>query len=189
MYSAAAAAKSLQSCLTLCDPIDGCPPGSAVPGILQARIPEWVAISISICSPAKSGFAYFCKMKKFIRVQPHSLIYILSQDCFHATMAKLSNCHKGHMTQSIIYSYHLACHRKSLNNLLTTYTLSFHVLIHKMGIIIMSPHNDKILNMVLFTNHLAASWNIISTHTCWCFTFVLILFLPLSLPPKRLFIF
>jgi len=43
----AAAAKSLQSCLTLCDPIDGSPPGSSVPGILQARILEWVAISFS----------------------------------------------------------------------------------------------------------------------------------------------
>ena len=39
---AAAAAKSLQSCLTLCDPIDGTPPGSSVPGILQARVLEWV---------------------------------------------------------------------------------------------------------------------------------------------------
>ena len=44
---AAAAAKSLQSCLTLCDPIDGSPPGSPVPRILQARILEWVAISFS----------------------------------------------------------------------------------------------------------------------------------------------
>ena len=43
----AAAAKSLQSCLTLCDPIDGSPPGSAVPGILQARTLEWVAVSFS----------------------------------------------------------------------------------------------------------------------------------------------
>ena len=42
-----ATAKSLQSCLTLCDPIDGSPPGSPVPGILQARILEWVAISFS----------------------------------------------------------------------------------------------------------------------------------------------
>ena len=46
MY-AAAAAKSLQSCLILCDPIDGSPPGSPVPGILQARTLEWVAISFS----------------------------------------------------------------------------------------------------------------------------------------------
>ena len=42
-----AAAKSLQSCPTLCDPIDGSPPCSPVPGILQARILEWVAISFS----------------------------------------------------------------------------------------------------------------------------------------------
>ena len=45
--AAAAAAKSLQLCPTLCDPIDGSPPGSPVPGILQARILEWVAISSS----------------------------------------------------------------------------------------------------------------------------------------------
>ena len=43
--AAAAAAKLLQSCPTLCDPIDGSPPGSPVPGILQARTLEWVAIS------------------------------------------------------------------------------------------------------------------------------------------------
>ena len=43
----AATAKSLQSCPTLCDPIDGSPPGSPVPGILQVRILEWVAISFS----------------------------------------------------------------------------------------------------------------------------------------------
>ena len=43
----AAAAKSLQSCPTLCDPLDGSPPGSAVPGILQARTVEWAAISFS----------------------------------------------------------------------------------------------------------------------------------------------
>ena len=44
---AAAAAKSLQSCPTLCDPIDGSPPGSPVPGILQARTLEWGAIAFS----------------------------------------------------------------------------------------------------------------------------------------------
>ena len=43
----AAAAKSLQSCPTLCDPKDGSPPGSPIPGILQARTLEWVAISFS----------------------------------------------------------------------------------------------------------------------------------------------
>ena len=45
--AAAAAAKSLQSCPTLCNPIDGSPPGFPVPGILQARTLEWVAISFS----------------------------------------------------------------------------------------------------------------------------------------------
>ena len=47
MSAAAAAAKSLQSCPTLCDPIDGSPPGSPVPGILQARVLEWGAIAFS----------------------------------------------------------------------------------------------------------------------------------------------
>ena len=52
--AAAAAAKSLQSCPSLCDPTDGSPPGSAVPGILQARTLEWVAISFSKCVKVKS---------------------------------------------------------------------------------------------------------------------------------------
>jgi len=47
VWFAAAAAKSLQSCPTLCDPIDGSPPSFPVPGILQARTLEWVAISFS----------------------------------------------------------------------------------------------------------------------------------------------
>ena len=47
VLASAATAKSLQSCPTLCDPIDGSPPGSPIPGILQARTLEWVAISFS----------------------------------------------------------------------------------------------------------------------------------------------
>ena len=47
IYTYIYTAKSLQSCPTLCDPIDGSPPGSPVPGILQARTMEWVAISFS----------------------------------------------------------------------------------------------------------------------------------------------
>ena len=47
LLTAAAAAKSLQSCPTLCDPVEGSPSGSPVPGILQARTLEWVAISFS----------------------------------------------------------------------------------------------------------------------------------------------
>ena len=58
----AAAAKSLQSCLTLCDPIDGSPPGSAIPGILQARTLEWVAISFS------NAWKWKVKVKSLSRV-------------------------------------------------------------------------------------------------------------------------
>ena len=47
VIGSAAAAKPLQSCPTLCDPIDGSPPGSPIPGILQARILEWVAIGVN----------------------------------------------------------------------------------------------------------------------------------------------
>ena len=61
---AAAPAKSLQSCPTLCDPIDGSPPGSPVPGILQARTLEWVAIAFSNAWKRK------VKVKLFSRVQP-----------------------------------------------------------------------------------------------------------------------
>ena len=61
--AAAAAAKSLQSCPTLCDPIDGSPPGSPVPGILQARRLEWVAISFS------NAWKWKVKVKLLSRVQ------------------------------------------------------------------------------------------------------------------------
>ena len=58
-----ATAKSLQSCPTLCDPIDGSPPGSPVPGILQARTLEWVAISFS------SAWQWKVKVKSLSRVR------------------------------------------------------------------------------------------------------------------------
>ena len=64
--SAAAAAKSLQSCPTLCDPIDGSPPGSPIPGILQARTPEGVAIS----------FSNACKWK--VKVKSLSHVWLLA---------------------------------------------------------------------------------------------------------------
>ena len=60
--AAAAAAKSLQSCPTLCDPIDGSPPGSPVPGIIQARTLEWVAISFS------NAWKWKVKVKSLSRV-------------------------------------------------------------------------------------------------------------------------
>ena len=61
--SAAAAAKSLQSCPTLCDPIDSSPPGPAVPGILQVRTLEWVAISFS------NAWKWKVKVKSLSRVR------------------------------------------------------------------------------------------------------------------------
>ena len=61
--AAAAAAKSLQSCLTLCDPIDGSPPGSLDPGTLQARTLEWVAISFS------NAWEWKVKVKSLSRVR------------------------------------------------------------------------------------------------------------------------
>ena len=70
-HYAAAAAKSLQSCPNLCDPIDGSPSGSAVPGILQARTPEWVALSFS------NAWKWKVKVKLLSRVRllatPHGL--------------------------------------------------------------------------------------------------------------------
>ena len=64
--AAATAAKSLQSCPTLCDPIDGSPPGSPVPGLLQARTLEWVAITFSN--------AWKSKVKvKLLSSRPHGL--------------------------------------------------------------------------------------------------------------------
>ena len=62
-WHTAAAAKSLQSCPTLCDPIDGSPPGPAFPGILQARTLEWVAISSS------SAWKWKVKVKSLSRVR------------------------------------------------------------------------------------------------------------------------
>ena len=62
-FLAAAAAKSLQSCPTLCNPRDGSPPGSPVPGILQARTLEWVAISFS------NAWKWKVKVKPLSRVQ------------------------------------------------------------------------------------------------------------------------
>ena len=75
---AAAAAKSLQSCPTLCDPIDGSPPGSPVPGILQARTLEWVAIS-------------FSKVWKWkVKVKTFSHIWLLATPWTAAYQAPLS---------------------------------------------------------------------------------------------------
>ena len=63
IYTTTTTTKSLQSCPTLCDPIDGSPPGSAIPGILQARTLEWVAISFS------NAWKWNVKVKSLSRVR------------------------------------------------------------------------------------------------------------------------
>ena len=73
MVAAATAAKSLQSCLILCDPIDGGPPGSPVPGILQARTLEWVAISFSNAWKGKVKGKSLSRVRLF--VTPRSAAY------------------------------------------------------------------------------------------------------------------
>ena len=78
LKAAAAAAKSLQSCPTLCDPIDGSPPGSPIPGILQARTLEWVASS------------FFSAWKWKVKVKSLSSVWLLETPWTAAYQAPLS---------------------------------------------------------------------------------------------------
>ena len=71
--AAAAAAKSLQSCLTLCHPVDSSPPGSAIPGILQARMREWVAISFSNAWPYRRVQKMACTHRQSLSKPKHHL--------------------------------------------------------------------------------------------------------------------
>ena len=78
--TSAAAVKSLQLCLTLCDSIDGSPPGSLVPGIFQARTLEWVAISFSFIDYAKAfDYVDHNKLWKILKEMgiPDHLTYLL----------------------------------------------------------------------------------------------------------------
>ena len=94
-YAAAAAAKSLQSCPTLCNPIDGSPPGSPVPGILEARTLEWVDISFS------NAFKWKVKVKSLSRARPSATPWTVAhqappsmgfsrQDCWSGTPSPYS---------------------------------------------------------------------------------------------------
>ena len=98
-HAAAAAAKSLQSCPTLSDPIDGSPPGSPVPGILQARTLEWVAISSS------NAWKWKVKVKSLSRVRllatpwtaahqdPLSMGFARQEYWSGVPLPSLSSCH------------------------------------------------------------------------------------------------
>ena len=92
--AAAAAAKSLQSCLTLCNPRDGSPPGSAIPGILQARTLEWVAISFP------NAWKWKVKVKSLSRVQLsvssiHGIFQarVLEWGAIAFSLGRLKKCH------------------------------------------------------------------------------------------------
>ena len=90
-YAAAAAAKSLQSCPTLCDPRDGSPPGSPIPGILQARTLEWVAISI------------YVYVRVYLSIYLSIYIYILFHTPFHYGLSQEIECSSLHSTGGPCY--------------------------------------------------------------------------------------
>ena len=94
--AAAAAVKSLQSCLTLCDPIDGSPPGSPVPGILQAGTPEWVAISFS------NAWKWKVKVKSLSRVRLSATPWtaLEKQNSVLATIANTYSLKRTHFSVS-----------------------------------------------------------------------------------------
>ena len=85
-FPAAAAAKSLQSCPTLYDPVDGSPPGPPVPGILQARTPEWVAISFSSAWKWKEGSSKSTLTIRSVTVYPFLLFSLPEIKDFYAFM-------------------------------------------------------------------------------------------------------
>ena len=87
-YTAAAAAKSLQSCPTLCDPIDDSALGSAIPGILQARTLEWVAISFS------NAWKWKVKVRSLSRVRLFTTPWTVAYQAF--LINKRRNNHKYH---------------------------------------------------------------------------------------------
>ena len=99
-HSAAAAAKSLQSCPTLCIPIDGSPPGSPVPGILQARTLEWVAISFS------NTWTWKVKVKSLSRVQLFVIPWIVAHQAF-LSITNSRSLFKLMAIESVMLSSHL----------------------------------------------------------------------------------
>ena len=79
LKESAAAAKLLQSCPTLCDPIDGSPPDSAIPGILQASTLEWVAISFSHIASSSSSYYEVTSYLGTNQIDQPLLLYSLAQ--------------------------------------------------------------------------------------------------------------
>ena len=106
-YCGSAAAKSLQSCPTLCDPIDGSPPGSPIPGILQARTLEWAAISFS------SAWKWKVKVKTLSHVQ----LFVTPWTAAHQASLSITNSRsllKLMSIESVMPSNHFIFYRPLL---------------------------------------------------------------------------
>ena len=103
---AAAASKSLQSCPTLCDPIDGSPPGSPVPGILQARTLEWVAISFS------NAWKWKVKVKALSRVRLSATPWTAAHQAPPSMGFSRQECWSGVPLPSPKSEFHLILKRK-----------------------------------------------------------------------------
>ena len=112
--AAAAAAKLLQSCPTLCDPIDGSPPGFPVPGILQARTLEWVAISFS------NAWKWKVKVKSLSHVRLFSTPWTAAYWAPLSTEFSRQEYWSGvPLLLLIIATYAMLCYAKSLQSCLT----------------------------------------------------------------------
>ena len=147
--AAAAAAKSLQSCLTLCDPRDGSPPGSPVPGVLQARTLEWVAISFS------NTWKWKVKVKLLSRVR------LLTTPWTAAYQAPLSMGFSRQEYWSGVplpspnmgYDWHLNIHLKQAGVLLSSasfaHTNESHLTVQLIQVQVLHQRAGKLLHQVL----------------------------------------
>ena len=103
--AAAAAAKSLQSCPTLCNPIDGSPPGSPIPGILQARVLEWVAIAFSVFVGRGANL-----IKKYVKKVQKLHKQLWNEFMFYGkTRKKLNNLNKKNFLCPLASSFPTLC--------------------------------------------------------------------------------
>ena len=118
-YCAAAAAKSLQSCPTLCDPIDGSPPGSPVPGILQARTLEWFAISFS------SAWKWKVKVKSLSRVRLFATPWTAAHQAPPSMGFSRQECWSGVPLPSPVHGYVLDCFSRAKTKWLSLLFLFF----------------------------------------------------------------
>ena len=142
-----AAAKSHQSCPTLCDPIDGSPPGSAVPGVLQARTLEWVAIS----------FSNAWKWK--VKVKSLSCVWLLVTPWTSAHQAPLSMgfARQEHWSGLPLPSPNWKIGPCLINLLILTQLLMFfnlNILIYKMSQYMLSRESSKFQNCIISINSL-----------------------------------